>query len=295
MDTTPPPDWLDRDAYPFEPHTVDTADGRLRYLDEGEGPPVLLVHGTPTWSFLWRRLVARLSRTHRVIAPDHLGFGLSEKPPDAPYRPRDHARRLAALVDDLGLDDFALVVHDFGGPVGLPLALDRPDAVRALVLFNTWMWSLAGDPQAARASRLLGGPIGRFLYTRFNLSPRVLLPALYGDRRQLDPDTHRHYLRPFPDAASRKAPWTLAAALVGESEWYESLWERVGRLADVPALLLWGEQDPAFGPEALERWRRALPHAAVERYPEAGHFVQEEVPASAEVVVDFLGAHYVPR
>ena len=290
MDITPPPDWLDRDAYPFEPRTFDTAHGRMRYLDEGDGPPVLLVHGTPTWSFLWRRLVARLAQTHRVIAPDHLGFGLSDKPSDAPSRPQDHARRLTALVDALGLDTFDLVVHDFGGPIGLPLALDRPGAVRRLVLYNTWLWSLADDPQTARASRFLGGPVGRLLYTRLNLSPRVLLPALWADRRRLDAAVHRHYLRPFPDAASRLAPWALAGALVGESDWYESQWARVGRLADTPALLVWGEKDPAFGSEALGRWRDALPHALVRTFPEAGHFVQEEAPASADVVADFLGA-----
>ena len=295
MDTTPLPDWLDRDAYPFDPHTFDSADGRMRYLDEGDGPAVLLVHGTPTWSFLWRRLVPQLSRTHRVIVPDHLGFGLSDKPPDAPYRPQDHARRLAALVDALGLDDFALVVHDFGGPIGLPLALDRPESVRALGLHNTWLWSLADDPQTARASRFLGGPVGRLLYTRFNVSPRVLLPALFADRRRLDAVVHRSYLQPFPDAASRMAPWALAGALVGEGAWYEEQWGRVGRLAGTPALLAWGERDPAFGAEALARWRRALPDATVEAFPEAGHFVQEEAPAWAGRVADFLRVHHPPR
>jgi pimeloyl-ACP methyl ester carboxylesterase len=284
------PDWLDWTAYPFEPRFFETPHGRIHYVDEGSGPPVVLVHGTPTWSFLWRHPIRELSRTHRVVAPDHLGFGLSDKPREAPYRPEDHASRLSALIDHLDLRDVALVVHDFGGPIGLAHAVESPDNVRALVLFNTWMWSKAGDANTVRASRILGGGLGRFLYTRFNLSPRVLLPAVYADRQKLTPEIHRHYLWPFPDAASRTAPWVLARELVGSSDWYESLWERRGRLAGKPALILWGEKDPAFGEADLDRWRLALPDAEVRTFPGAGHFLQEEEPeAAARAVAAFLG------
>ena len=282
------PDWLDRGAYPFEPYTFETADGRMHYVDEGEGPPVVLVHGTPTWSFLWRGLIRALAPDHRVIAPDHLGFGLSDKPPGAPYRPEDHARRLASLIDGLGLHDVALVVHDFGGPIGLSYAVERPENVQALVVYNTWMWSKAGDPATVRASRLLGGPLGRWLYTRLNLSPRVLLPAVYADKATLTAEIHRHYMRPFPDAASRHAPATLARELVASSTWYDSLWARRGVLAEMPALIVWGERDPTFGSDDLRRWREALPQAWVRTYPDAGHVVQEEAPESAVTVADFL-------
>lgn len=282
------PAWLDQDAYPFQPHAFETAHGRIHYVDEGDGPPVVLVHGTPTWSFVWRRLVRELSATHRVVAPDHLGFGLSDKPPDAPYRPEDHAHRLAALVDGLGLGDIALVVHDFGGPIGLSYAVERPETVRALALFNTWMWSRADDPTTVRASRMLGGTFGRLLYTRLNLSPRVLLPAAFGDKGRLPSDVHRHYLRPFPDAASRVAPWVLARELVGSSAWYDRLWARRDALSETPALILWGQKDPAFGAADLARWREALPNAEVHAFPDAGHVVQEEAPEAAAVVAAFL-------
>ena len=281
-------DWLDRTAYPFTSHVFETAHGRMHYVDEGEGPPVVLVHGTPTWSFLWRGLIRRLSQTHRVVAPDHLGFGLSDKPPGAPYRPEDHAARLAALIDGLGLRDVALVVHDFGGPIGLSYAVEAPENVRALVLYNTWLWSRAEDPATARASRLLGGRLGRLLYTRLNLSPRVLLPALYGDRSALTPEVHRHYLRPFPDAASRHAPAVLARELIASGDWYDELWDRRRALADKPALLVWGGRDRAFGDPDLQRFQEALPTSETVAYPEAGHFVQEEEPGSAAEVAAFL-------
>lgn len=283
------PSWLDRGMYPFTPHFFETAWGKMHYLDEGEGPPVVLVHGTPTWSFLWRQLIAALSHSHRVIAVDHLGFGLSDKPADAPYRPEDHARRLGALLDSLALQDITLIVHDFGGPIGLSYAICEPDKVRALVLFNTWMWSRMDDAATVRASRLLGGRLGRFLYTRLNLSPRVLLPMLYGERSHLTPDIHRHYLSPFPDAKSRMALWTLAGELIGSSPWYDTLWAKRQLLAEKPTLMLWGEKDAAFGMADLRRWREVLLHAEVHTFVRAGHFVPEEEPSAAERVAGFLG------
>jgi pimeloyl-ACP methyl ester carboxylesterase len=281
---------VDRTMYPFRPHHLEVEGGRLHYVDEGEGPPVVLVHGTPVWSFVYRRLIADLSTTHRVVAPDHLGFGLSDKPADADYRPAAHARNLERLIEALGLRDVVLVVHDFGGPIGLSYAVEHPENVRALVLLNTWMWSLAGTP-AERASRMLSGAVGRFLYRRLNLSPRVLVPTLFADRGRLTPEIHRHYVDAFPSPAERQAPWVFARELMGSSEWYEGLWRRRDRLAGLPALVLWGMKDSAFRPDALARWREALPGARVVELPDAGHFVQEEAPEEvAREIREFLAA-----
>ncbi|HWV56925.1 MAG TPA: alpha/beta fold hydrolase [Longimicrobiales bacterium] len=274
------PEWLDPALYPFEPHFVDVDGGRMHYVDEGEGPVVLMVHGTPTWSFLYRNLIRDLARDHRVIAPDNLGFGLSEKPREWGYRPADHAANLARLVEALELRDFVLVVHDFGGPIGLSHAAAHPERVRGIVLFNTWLWSLRGSP-AERIGRVMGGAVGRFLYTRLNFSPRIVLPAAYGDRRKLSREVHRHYLMPFASRADRPGTWILARELLASSEWYDGLWHQRDRLAIKPALILWGMKDPAFGPDYLERWRAALPRARVVEIPEAGHFVQEEAPETS--------------
>lgn len=273
------PDWLDRSMYPFRSRYLEVDGGRMHYVDEGAGPVVLLVHGTPTWSFLYRSLIRELSRDHRVIAVDHLGFGLSDKSADRGYRPEDHARNLETAIERLGLRDITLVVHDFGGPIGLSYAIDHPENVRALVLFNTWLWSLRGTP-AERMSRIMGGPVGRCLYKRLNFSPRVLVRAAMGDKRKLTKEVHRHYIRAFPTAAERQAPWVLAGALIGSSDWYDRLWQRRGRIAEKPALVLWGRKDPAFMPSDLERWRETLRSARVVEFPEAGHFVQEEVDAT---------------
>ena len=280
--------WVDRRLYPFQSRFMDVDGGRMHYVDEGSGAPIVMLHGTPTWSFLYRHLITALARDHRVIAPDHIGFGLSEKPGEWSYRPADHARNIATLIDRLGLTDVTLVVHDFGGPIGLSYAIERPENVHALVLFNTWMWSLAGTT-AEKASRFMAGPIGRFLYRQLNLSPRLLVKAAFGDKRKLTPQVHRHYVDAFPSAAVRQGPWVLARELIGSTDWYESLWQRRERIAEKPALLLWGMKDPTFGPDALVRWQEVFRDARVIEFADAGHFVQEEAPhEAARAIAEFL-------
>lgn len=268
--------WIDRGEYPFRPHYFETPAGRIHYVDEGEGDPILLVHGTPTWSFLYRRLIKDLSRDHRVIAADNLGFGLSDKPVGCSYLPEDQAKSLAALIAALGLKDLVLVVHDFGGPIGLSYALDHPANVKGLVLFNTWMWSLEGEPTAVRASKLLGGPLGKFLYTWLNFSPRVLLKAAAGDKSKITREVHWHYLAPFRERRERLAPWVFARELVASGGWYEKLWARRHRIKETPTLILWGMKDRAFKEGDLERWKSLFSNSRVVEFPEAGHFVQEE-------------------
>lgn len=273
---TPP--WLDTAAYPFTPRMFDTGEGRLSYVDEGSGAPVVFVHGTPTWSFEWRHLISDLRRDYRCLAPDHLGFGLSDKPTGADLRPEAHARRFAAWVDALGLRDITLVAHDFGGPIGLSYALEHPENVRAVVLLNTWLWDLRGDKQYETPARLFGGALGRFLYLRQNFSARFILPSAFGNRKKLTPAVHRQYLAPLATPADRAGTYACLRALLGSGDWYASLWAKRERLAQKPMLLVWGEKDFAFGPAALARWRGAFPSADVDTLPGVGHWPQEEEP-----------------
>ncbi|HWQ12316.1 MAG TPA: alpha/beta fold hydrolase [Roseiflexaceae bacterium] len=285
------PAWLDRTLYPFAPHSLELDAGRMHYVDEGQGPPVVLVHGTPVWSFLYRDLIRALSPDHRVIAPDHLGFGLSDKPEEFGYRPQDHARNLRALIERLGLRDVTLVVHDFGGPIGLSYAVEQPENVARLVIFNTWMWSLRENVEAARISRVMGGPIGSFLYKRLNFSARALIPLVAGERR-MPRAVHRHYIDAAPGPRERHGMWVLARELAGSSDWYDSLWRRRERIRSIPALLLWGLKDPGVrsGVFDLARFQGLFPGARTLTFPAAGHFVQEEEAAAvAAAVREFLG------
>ena len=270
---------IDRSEYPFASRWLDLRAGSMHYVDEGSGEPLLFVHGTPTWSFEWRHLIRGLAPTHRCIAPDHLGFGLSERPRQFQYTPEAHAQNLDEFVAKLDPEPFTLVVHDFGGPIGLPLCLRHPQRVKRLVLLNTWMWSFAGDWEMERKARIAGGRLGRWLYRWANFSLRVIAPHAYGDRKKLTPEIHRHYLERFPDRWSRGTVlWTLARSLLGSSQYYDSLWQQREGLRGRPALILWGAADPAFGLNQLRRWREALPAARVVELSDAGHWPHEEAP-----------------
>lgn len=275
------PSWLDREAYPFAPHYLEVDGGAMHYLDEGEGEPILFIHGTPTWSFLYRHLITALRDEYRCIAPDHIGFGLSAKPPTWGYSFADHARNLATLIERLGLRQFTLVAHDLGGPVALSYALDNPGRVARLALFNTFMWPMEGEFAVPAVGKLFGGPIGRFLYLQLNASARALLPMVYGDRSKLTPAIHNQYLGPFPTPADRHGMYAFAQQVSAGSQWTAGLWERRAALRELPTQLIWGLKDVAFGPKYLARWREVLPQAQVLELPSAGHFVQEEEPAAA--------------
>lgn len=271
-------DWLDRVAYPFTSRWLDLPSGRLHYIDEGQGRPVVMVHGTPDWSFLWRHLVKALVPRYRCLALDNLGFGLSDRPPGSWYLPEHQAANLKMLIERLGLRDLTLVLHDFGGPFGLHYALDKPENVRSLVLMNTWMWSLADDRRVARFARLAGTRLGRYLYLEWNVSARLIMKRAFGDPARLPPGVHAQYLAPFPDPASRAATWAYARALLGSREWFDRLWKRRERLRDLPVLILWGMKDPALGEPALVRLQSAFARPEVVRLPDVGHFPPEEAP-----------------
>jgi haloalkane dehalogenase len=271
------PAWVDRQAYPFENHWHTLTSGvRMHYVDEGAGPVVLFVHGTPTWSFEWRHQIAALSKTHRCVAPDLVGMGLSDRPLDFPYTPDAHARALAELVAALDLRHVTLVVHDFGGPIGLPLALENDSRVDRVVIINTFAWSLDDDDGVRRPARALGGAFGRWLYTFANFSLRVIVPAAFADRRKLTPAIHRQYLEPFADRDARgRVLHAFARALLGSSAFFRSIGERLRTLRHKPVLIIWGTKDPAFRVTQLDRWIAELPHARVARLP-VGHWPHEE-------------------
>lgn len=252
----------------------------MHYIDAGSGPPLLFVHGTPTNSYEFRHLIAALSATHRCIAPDHLGFGKSDRPASFAYTPEAHAEVLRECVGRLGLDRFTLVVHDFGGPIGLPLALAEDSRVERVVIVNSWAWPLNDDPKMARAAAFIGGAVGRMLYRYANASLRLIMPSAYGDKRKLTKDIHRQYLEVFRARHARVLVLhALAKALLGSRAHYQSLLDRIGALRRMPVLVVWGMKDTAFQPYQLERWQSLLPDAAVAKIEGAGHWPHEEEPA----------------
>jgi haloalkane dehalogenase len=283
------PGWVDVALFPFASRWIEVGDGRMHTVDEGAGRPVVFVHGAPAWSFLWRGAIRALRDRHRCIAPDLLGYGLSEQPRGFSYHPREQARCLTALLAQLDVRDATLVVHDWGGPIGLAWALEQPERVRDVVLFNTWLWSVRGTLRGELTGRLFASRPWAWLERRHSLSTRFFLPGVMGERRKLAPDVHRHYREPFRDPRSREPNVVLWREIFGAGDWLASLWARRAALASKPALVVWGLADRAFTRADLERWLAALPHARVETFPRAGHFVQEEEPeAVARLLAEFV-------
>jgi haloalkane dehalogenase len=281
-------EWVDRQEYPFTDHYLNLPMGRMHYIDEGQGRPLVMVHGTPEWSFGWRHLVKALSKDYRCITCDHIGFGLSDKPAGWSYLPEDHARNLAALIETLGLTDLTLIAHDYGGPIGLAVALDHPQAIHSIVAMNTWLWSLDGDPHFT-GTRMFAGRVGKFLYQQLAFSPRVMLPLAMGDRSKLTPAIHAHYLKPWRTPAERHSTWVLARELIGSSRWYDTLWQRRAALQNIPALILWGMKDMAFRAQELEKLKTVFNHPSVVTFNEIGHFVAEELGTElAPIILQFL-------
>jgi haloalkane dehalogenase len=285
--------WIDRDEYPFDSRCVGLSAGAVHYVDEGPRDggrgTLLMLHGNPTWSFLYRHLIRGLSEEYRCVAPDYLGFGLSERPPGFSYRPADHAAVVAEFVETLGLTDLTLVVHDWGGPIGLSYALDHPETVRALVVCNSWFWPVEDDRPTRLFGRLLGGPVGRLLAERYDAFTRYVMPRLYADRSRLTDSIHRHYLEPHREG-SRRGTWVFPREIVGSTEWLASLWDRRERVADRPTLLLWGVGDPAFDRGVLRVWQALAPRATVHEFDGVGHYVPEEMgPDLVPPVRAFLG------
>lgn len=277
-----PPGWIDPRLYPFVGRRLQTPWGGLHYVDEGDGLPVLMLHGNPTWSFEYRHLIAGLAGSYRCIAPDHLGFGLSDKPFDVEYTPGLHAGNAERLINALKLDELVLMCGDWGAPIGLSLAVKYPGRVKAVVLFNSWAWPIAPwDLYYQCFSRVLGGSLGRYLILHHDLFVEHVLPAAVARRQVLTPDVMEHYRRPFEAAADRQASASFPAQIRRASRWLTRLWARRARFRDLPFLVLWGLRDPAFRWRELERWRRELSRAEVHAFPDVGHSIPEEAHAEA--------------
>lgn len=282
--------WIDRETYPFKSHYFDSADGRIHYVDEGEGEPILMLHGSLTWSFLYRHLIKALSAEYRCIAIDHLGFGLSDKPENGAYRPLDHAQRLYAFIDHLKLKNITLVVHDFGGPIGLSYAVKHPQNIRSLIILNTWMWSLRGELVVEAAGLAGRGELGKLLFQKLNLELQVLFKLVWGDKKKLSKELHQQYLKALPSPQNRTGITAFARELRDSSAWYEELWQQSENIKDVPVLLLWGLKDLILRPRHLKRWQSLFTNAETVTFPSTGHFLQEEVHGElTEAVKQFLG------
>lgn len=284
MTTSSIPSWLDTQAYPFDHHYMPFGSHRMHFVDVGEGPVILFVHGTPSWSFDFRMQIKALSRDFRCIAIDHLGFGLSDKDSDADYSTQAHAQRLLEFIERLDLKNIHLVLHDFGGPIGVQTFYQATERFASITLINTWLWSSEGDPDYQKMKKILKSPLLPFLYKYLNFSARFILPAAFGDKKLSKP-LKRQYTAPFAQPSQRYGTIAFAKSLLHDQPWFESLWERRKLLESLPLHLIWGMKDPVIGQQHLEKWQQAFPKANTLKLDTAGHFPQEE---EAEAMTSFL-------
>jgi pimeloyl-ACP methyl ester carboxylesterase len=271
-------------TYPFAPHYRVVNGVRIHFADEGVGEPVVLLHGDPTWGYLYRHFIPPLARRRRCIVPDHMGMGKSETPAAPhPYRLSHHIANLEALLLALDLRDITLVLHDWGGPVGLGAAVRHPGRIKRLVLMNTW----ASAPWP-------GGPLPRLLEViRSERGERFVLerngyvePALRGTTHhpeRLTAAVMKAYGAPFPTSQSRLALlcWSRDIPMIETDPSYSEMKrieERLSLFSAIPILLVWGMRDPVLAPPVLGWWQARYPHAATHEIGDASHFLQEDAP-----------------
>ena len=277
------PYWLDERLFPFRSRFLELGGCRVHYVDEGEGAPLLLLHGNPTWSFLYRNVIGGLRDRFRCVALDYPGFGLSSAREGYGYTPAEHACIVERFLLALDLSDATLMVQDWGGPIGLGVASRHPGRFRALVVGNTWAWPVNGNLRFELFSRLVGGLPGKFLIRNFNAFVNLLVPA--GVRRgRLPQEVMAAYRRPFSERSSREPTHVFPREILGSSDYLAEVERGLEYLANLPVLILWGDRDPAFREAERSRFEQTFPkhHTAILRG--AGHFIQED--AADEIVAE---------
>lgn len=281
------PEW--RRLYPFQSHHTTIGEWQYHFLDEGSGAPLLMVHGNPTWSFYWRNLVLAFREKFRVVVPDHLGCGLSDKPQDYDYCLDNHISNLAALLRELDLREVTLLVHDWGGAIGLGAALAEPARIKRLVLFNTGAFPPPFIPLRIRACRT--PLLGSWGIRQLNLFARAAIMMAVEERTSISADAAAGLLAPYDnwehrvaiDAFVRDIPLTRS-----HRTWQslDAIEQGLSSLVDLPTLLIWGMRDWCFRPECLTRFQRLLPNAETHELEKAGHYVIEEAHQQIIPLVD---------
>lgn len=283
-------DW--KSLYPFTGRRMDLGGYAMHYLDEGNGETVLMVHGNPTWSFYFREVVKELSPAYRCIVPDHVGMGISDRPSDASY---DYT--LKSRVDDLDrmmqrvapAGPVTLIMHDWGGMVGMSWAVRHPRRIKAIVALNTSCFRLPPQKPFPRGLAVMRGNLMGIALRMFGFVRKMVLKSCTAKKR-LSPEAAAGYLAPYDGWNESRAvhrfvediplrPGDCAWNMVSETE------SKLGMFKDTPMLLTWGMKDWVFDEVFLDGWIKRFPKAAVKRFPDSGHFLLED---SGEEVIALI-------
>lgn len=270
-----------RHLYPFQSRFLKIKNHRYHYVDEGKGEVLLMLHGNPTWSFYYRNLISFFSKKYRVIAPDHIGCGLSDKPQHYPYTLATHIKNLTILIDHLELKNITMIVHDWGGAIGMGYAMNHPKNIKRWIIFNTACF-LASRLAMPWRIRLCHYPlIGSLAIRTFNLFSLGALSMAVSHRERFTREIREGYLAPYRSPHDRVAqlrfvqdiPWNRSVPS------YAILQEMTSKLPlfkNHPMLIIWGKKDFCFTTDFLKKWESYFPNALINVIPDAGHYVVED-------------------
>lgn len=278
-----PPFRPDSRLFPFESRWFDSRVGKVHYIDEGEGDPILFLHGNPTWSFVYRGIVIRLRKRFRCIVLDYPGFGLSEHPGAYGYTPAEHADVVQELVGHLDLKNLTIMGQDWGGPIGMRVAVNEVDRMRALVMGNTWYWPIDTLSMKSFAYVMSSAPMQTQIVSK-NLFVEKIMPL--GAKHPLADEVMDHYRDALPTPQSRMGAAEFPRQLIESSLWLGDLSQEVAdRLRNVPLLLTWGIHDLAFTQSYMDRFRQDFASVIVTRL-DAKHYIQEDAPGEISKAIE---------
>ena len=267
------------ELYPFSSHTLQLERFRYHYLDEGSGETLLMLHGNPTWSFYYRNLIIGLRDSYRCVVPDHMGMGKSDKPQDYQYTLSQHINNLERLVDHLDLDDITLVVHDWGGAIGMGFAVRHPERIRRLVFFNTAAFLSQKIPLSLILCRIPG--FGAIAIRGFNAFARVAIRWACVKQERMTEEVQSGYLEPYNNYSNRIATLRFVQDIPMSSDApsysvIQHIEAKLNLFQNHPVQIIWGAHDFVFNDHFLNRWREIFPQAEVHRIEDAGHYVVED-------------------
>ncbi|MBI9044652.1 MAG: alpha/beta fold hydrolase [Anaerolineaceae bacterium] len=280
-----------KNEYPFSFNYFEIKGNKMHYLDEGKknAPVILMVHGNPTWSFYYRNLVKNLRNNYRVIVPDHLGCGLSDKPQDYAYRIKDHIQNLSALIRHLEIDQYFLVIHDWGGPIGVGSALHAPEKVRGMVVLNTSLFYIDEIPWQIKLSRT---PIIGELFVRgLNLFSIGAYFMAITQKEKRSQEVYDAYIQPYNSWKNRIAVYRFVQEIpLEENHPTRALLNELGAktklFENTPMLIAWGDQDFVFTPgDFCSEFEKRFPQAEIHHFPKAGHYVLEDEDEEIQLLV----------
>lgn len=265
--------------FPFKNNYIDLEGLKYHYLDEGQGEPLVMLHGNPTWSFYYRRLVSGLKERYRVIVPDHMGCGMSDKPQKYHYRLEQHIDNLEVLLEKLKLQDVTLVLHDWGGAIGMGWAVRHPKRVKRFVVFNTAAFLLHAIPLRINICRI--PLLGDIAVRGLNAFALPAITVACKKKERMVPEVKAGYLAPYDSYANRVAILKFIQDIpLTPKDYSYSLMKTIenglSQFKNHPMLIIWGAKDFCFNNRFLEKWKHFFPKAQIKIVSDAGHYVVED-------------------